>query len=1174
MDITPSSSRALRQRLKSLFSSYSTVEADAITAGVHAPVPKLTKSSFVTCIDALARRSTFQGIFIGSESDTAIREAAAQLQTSATQEILWKAALAYDGNRAAQHPPVNVDATNELASNDHFAEDDFFGETCYRSGRACHSASRSVNTFTDRFAEGTKNVSWRGFEAAVVLYLFDQHHFVHSFLSSEIAALRCPRAVRRAEESDKEMRTNAEKALAIKGLSSPSGKVMRTPTAATQAASARISPFSDTCGATDVRAAPDFEPLHSQSIGMPAVQRRTGAGKEESAAESRSSSHTSDGSPRCELFFFADAVTPPRKGIFDTAAAVSGYSAQQEHVLSLGNAVGGRHLPLSRASSTKLQVSSPNTYTPKRREQVSQLGGDYKPSADHLDSPTPPLMRKPTQREGDELLTQHHIDPPQAKFASSNQSPNVTSVCSTSQTQKPVLARLQSTNNGGSKAETCPCLPTASFSVSVSASSSSSYGQNTHAAAVAPTTASILGLCPPHRTSSASPSPRRPEDLRGTTEAEEAALITTGKPAWVVAAPLCLDAHSGGLRLRSPFELNATPAQFTVKASPHPRKSKERNPAFTKIPEPTMRNTISNPDSGAAPTAEAEVKRPKLACASGKARGQRRVYTTRRPHTGVKKAAAAAQGITAAATTTAAVAAGSQEPLCVAQRHMPARASLGWNREPPIDVEPPPTTRNEEALFSRRTSSPSPCIPPGAGGVEQQQHGQCSDGRSGTVEHAVDGRRTTALPVQLVDGMMAGLEGRGGGRARSWQPDEVSHASPEKLPPSPLAQEQRTALRTPSPSLREGLWEEDTENFPCTQPQQPPTQTSRRHSHQQALVPQSSPLPSTREPFAPASEASSRHTSATLEVATQPPFTAAPTMGEREGRGSRRLPAVRRATAPSPTPTPRDEWNDSTARPSAFSTRNSVIPAQSPELALPTPPPPSSQTSAPQPKPQQAHRELQQSTPAVAAAPPSQPRQKQYSQCTRAPSPSQLIGVPRILSSSFTSPLSVRASLGSASPRQYSANPSFTSQHRQGSSNEKRQRQLVSRTAAHTDPQAEMKAMEEGSCRRTPARHWSPETADMFSQTPTNLPSSVVRQHEPSRFMMTTPRQAPQQQQNEVTTPPPRLSHRARVRSSSRRGCAGFWTPPRVPQTRVQVSPSGSLQVTPRRRAPSTSSLI
>ncbi|KPA76624.1 hypothetical protein ABB37_07485 [Leptomonas pyrrhocoris] len=1096
MDITPSSSRALRKRLWGLFISYSTVEADANGAEGRAPAPTLTKGGFLTCIDALARRSTFRGFFIGNEGDGAIREAAAELQTPTTQESLWEAALAYEGGRAVRHPSADPAAADELASNDHFAENDFFGETCYRgggspSGRVFHRAPGCPKTFADRFAEGTENVSWSAFEAVVVLHLVDRHHFVHSFLASEIAALR------------------------------------------------------------------------SLAVGGAEVE------EEESAAQSVPLSSTPNGSPPRQLSLLSAAVTPLHNDVFDTTAAISGCSTKEEKCLDLSRVVGRRRQPLLRVLSTQLQVPPPHTGTPKRPPQVQRSQSDpfpdtCKPSVDDFNKPAPPPQRKHTQREAAGLSIQHHGNLPPAH----HETATATFVSSSSPFQRAVLFFPRNGSSGVRSAATRLRIPLTppSVSVSVSVSSSSSCASDTLVAATASTAASLHGLRLALRTSSASPSPRRPAISKSTAEAKkEAPGIAAAEPTEVEAAPLRLGDDRGGggprLRLCSPFELNVAQAQLSTKAkSPHPRKLGEGHPVVTPVPEPTTRSTNSKTDNGAASTAAAEVQRPKLACAGGTARGQRRVYTTRRPRTGVNSAAVAAQSTSAAAV---AVPTGLQIPLCVASPPALVETWPGCHNEPSMELEPPPTTRNGEAPSSRRIASPSPSIPFDAEDVEQQ-HGRCSWGRSGTVEHAVEVRRTTALPVQIVEGGMTEAEGSGGGHAHSWRRDEIQYASPEKPVSSPPAAEQETVQVVPSSSSLGRLRTEEGENLASTQEQQ-----------QQQLMSQLSPFSTTREPFARASHMTlSRYTNTALENASRPSPAAAAMLGEtgsRRGSDGRPL-ALRQATAPSPTPTPRDERSDNTARsPAASSSSSSDARAQSSELALPPP-----TLLSPQPAPLQAYHKPQRSTSAaVAASPPSQ--QQQQPQLTRASSPPQRIGVPRILSPNFTSPLmSARATLGSVSPRQHNVNPSLVSRQPHSSLKKKREGKPFTCTVVYAgDPHANGEAAGEESCCRTPPRHVSPETPETLRQTPTSRLSPVVRLRELQNSPLTTPRRPPQSQQgqtqNDVTTPPPRLSHRARVRSSSRGGRAANPTPPRVPQTRMQMSPSGDLQVTPRRCAPSAS---
>lgn len=1003
MDITPSSSRALRQRLWGLFASHST-PAPSHSSSDNAP-RALTRSGFQSALDALARRSTFLGIFIGSEEDAAICEAAAQLRTPMTRQLLWQAALLHcHHSRRVPPSPATAAVSDSLASNDCFAEDDFFGRQCYRSDAG---PSSEVNDSAATSAQAGASVSWEAFHAAVVLHLYDHHNFVHSFLPSEVAALRRCAAKAPAEDLQE------------------SGTPLR---------------------------AHHHEPLSAVTAAAPDLRLRSRPGRR--VPTQLNTVERNDGEAVGTLQL---PLTPPRRSVADPPSP-------RPPVLTEWRV----RSPRLRTPALPLSSNTPAD-SPGSSRGASRAAEDF-------GKPALPLPR-PEHTWQETALPSCHAAMPTAL------------------------------------ATAAPAVSCPSASVSISSSSSCGPVRNLAAVAAAPAAARV-----PRCTLSPSPAPRRPADavtstgknnvaLEGTT-AMESVSSPPLEAAAAAAAPPC----ARGLRLRSASEANVAQMHGTTKSASRRGLSKELQRPHASSPE--------GAEVGSGIPAGVTAKKPKLACAAGKARGPQRLYTTRRPHGGVGVSSGTPFGAQERICGEAAPS-GSRLLQGHVQRPAVAEAWPGRLREASIELVAPPTTRHEDFPSpSQRTPSPSPCVP--LHSVEEEgEGGVVSDDRCGTVEHAVEGRRTTALLVQVVDRALADA-GRGGTNANSLLPDSVRHASPEK----PCAAPSSTPTDEATVMADEVAIGSPSDHYVV--PEQPPTQTSRRrvphqHGEPQHLFPHPSPFSTTREPYARAS----------------------PTPEATGQRGpTRRLYAapVLRVTAPSPTPTPREI---------------SLEEAEQQQQQAPPPPPPSP------PRPRRHVPAACTSTAAAAVASERVPDQRSASavkQCTRSPhvapvpvpaaSPSQLIGVPRILSSTFTSPrASARGSLGSASARQHSVDVAAQPPERQ----QKQQRE----------------ASDEGY--RTPPRHWSPEAAMLLTNAPAS-PLSSVRRRGP--LSPCTPSQRPTlQRQTEATTPPPRLSHRARVRSSSR-GSRAAPTPPRVPLTRMLMSPSGSLQVTPRRRAPSTSSLV
>lgn len=901
----------------------------------------------------------------------------------------------------------------------------------------------------------------------------------------------------------------------------------------------------------------------------------------------------------------------PCRGPFPSSACAS---AENSPFAFNGKGVssGGRQ-PRVFIASAKPPATTLGVYTPTREERRENINNDGSSRGvdnacvDDVTKPAPPPLRKHTQREAAELSSQRKTETPRRKVATVDgailgAAPGMKSF----PLRRPTLSRPLPANT---RRRTPPVTPVVSCpSASVSVSSSSSRGSSTPAAATETAMPLDVDHCPPRRTASpaTSPSPRQPADMKRPEESEN---VLVG----VAAAPSCaaVTNKASGLQLRSPCEANVVSA----KASAPVRISQERNRV---LPRDNVLTGNKTALVAASSTAGMEVRRPRLAYAHGKARGAQRVYTTRRPHAGGEGDAGAAAPV------------GSRVPLCVAQRFPLAEAWPGRHHEPSMELLPPPTTRNAEGPPSRRTSSPSPCMPLTAAEGAEKEYRKGNSDRCGTVEHVVEGRRTTALSVQRVEDMPTGITHSGSGgdgnyRIGSLQPEWVRDASPEKSVPPP--QHCLQADAESEMAVRVTPVQRDEEQHAQQQQQeqeqkQPSTQTSlRRHHHPYVVAPQSSPFSTTREPFALASQAPSRYASTTLDTFTWPSSAAATAVSEdrrtteeasEQSREGRRALVPAHATAPSPTPTPRDLCGDTMARSSSSSCSPSLPVASEPEAVAPrdvlvlAASSPQMTAALPQSRHAQHTKHTKQAqglsvvqtAPLTSLPPPHrspQSKKRRPQSPVRTPSPSLLIGVPRILSSTFTSPrMSARGLFGSVSPRQHSAPSSpAVSEQRVPSSTEceeqqqQQQQHSSAAASAHADPQLEVKTADEcgDDCGeyRTPLRHWSPEAADMQNQTPVSLPSLEVQRHQPPpqqhqqlyplpQSPLSTPRR--QAQQGEVTTPPPRLSYRARVRSSSRGGRDGLTPPPRVPQTRMQMSPSGSLQVTPRRRAPSSSTLV
>ncbi|KAG5469746.1 hypothetical protein CUR178_01885 [Leishmania enriettii] len=321
-----------------------------------------------------------------------------------------------------------------------------------------------------------------------------------------------------------------------------------------------------------------------------------------------------------------------------------------------------------------------------------------------------------------------------------------------------------------------------------------------------------------------------------------------------------------------------------------------------------------------------------------------------------------------------------------------------------------------------------------------------------------------------------------------------------------------TSLVKPSPShASSGVAQdlEDAANDEEAQP--PPTQTSRRRSSLHHVM-QSSPFP-IGEPLAPLSLEEERHTAAAAAAQAM-------------------VVPVRHATAPSPTPTPReDDWS---ARWHSEVYREASTAAPAPSLHQFT--------------------VMQQ----VARRRPRQP-QAQH-QPLRPLLPQQLIGTPCILSPSYTPSVAENRSSCVSEMGQQHRNqiPAPTPTYPMAPT-------LIpsaSREAAHRllvgAPKMESAVMDEDM--RTPTRCRSLGPQGFKCCTPMNAVSPVTRQ--PTAALSPALATVSHHQQHvDGRSPPPRLSSRARIRSMSH-GSRPPLTPPRVPSTRIPISPSGSVHAT------------
>ncbi|CAG9580702.1 conserved hypothetical protein [Leishmania major strain Friedlin] len=196
MDITPSSSCALRKRLLGLFGVYSTAVSNGDGVCEVAEVRRLEATRYHACLNALARLSSFRKLFAGSEDDMAIRAAATQLQSRPIQDILWRAAVRRDANCARQQQqqrlnPLEVERTAApWPSSDDYADADFLGEACYSPSAFGHGIHSTPSKDAGAAGDARGSISWNALHSVLVLYLYDHQCFHNSFLAQEVDALR------------------------------------------------------------------------------------------------------------------------------------------------------------------------------------------------------------------------------------------------------------------------------------------------------------------------------------------------------------------------------------------------------------------------------------------------------------------------------------------------------------------------------------------------------------------------------------------------------------------------------------------------------------------------------------------------------------------------------------------------------------------------------------------------------------------------------------------------------------------------------------------------------------------------------------------------------------------------------------------------------------------------
>ncbi|AIO01425.1 hypothetical protein LPMP_331330 [Leishmania panamensis] len=194
MDIAPSSSCALRKRLWGLFNIYSTVMPSSNGVCELAEARRLEVPRYRSCLDALARLSSFRNLFLGSEDDMAIRAASTQLQSRLIQEMLWEEAVRLDVDCARQQRrlgPLEVQrSTAPWLSNDLDADRDVFGRALYSSAACSHGGDSTPNEDAGAADDVKGSISWNALYSVVVLYLYDQHCFHRSFLAPQVDALR------------------------------------------------------------------------------------------------------------------------------------------------------------------------------------------------------------------------------------------------------------------------------------------------------------------------------------------------------------------------------------------------------------------------------------------------------------------------------------------------------------------------------------------------------------------------------------------------------------------------------------------------------------------------------------------------------------------------------------------------------------------------------------------------------------------------------------------------------------------------------------------------------------------------------------------------------------------------------------------------------------------------
>ncbi|KAG5469045.1 hypothetical protein LSCM4_02441 [Leishmania orientalis] len=444
-------------------------------------------------------------------------------------------------------------------------------------------------------------------------------------------------------------------------------------------------------------------------------------------------------------------------------------------------------------------------------------------------------------------------------------------------------------------------------------------------------------------------------------------------------------------------------------------------------------------------------------------------------------------------------------------------------------------SQGHRTYTTRRPQAPKPASTANvAPELKAQEGGAGGAAWAGRPEHSCDvkppptalheecfcgaGESASLLPMRLEREQVGEPPGSGGyaeGRhTTAFAVEVLRRTSAEASSGSGLSQPlwaRETPLVKPSPSRSASGMAQDLEDAANDEAQPPPTQTSRRRSSLHHVM-QSSPFP-IGEPLAPLSLEEERHSAAAAAAQAMV------------------LP-VRHATAPSPTPTPReDDWS---ARWHSEVYREASTAAPAPPLHQFTVMQQVAQRRPRQPQPQ--HRPL------------------------RPLSPQQLIGMPCILSPSYTP--SVAENRGSRVPemgqQHRSQIPAPTPTYPMAPT----MIPSASREAAHRllvgAPKMESAVMDEDM--RTPTRCQPLGPQGLKCCTPMNAVSPVTRQ--PTAALSLALATAPHHQQHvDGRSPPPRLSSRARIRSMSR-GSRPPLTPPRVPSTRILISPSGSVQAT------------